>query len=353
MFVKFNKKVMAPAGEAGEAGGGSNLTGAAAFEERKRQKLSAERENQAPAGPDPDDQDDNGTPSEDLESGEELENDGQLDDGEYEDDDDSAGDLEDEAPDSDEDADSDEDEAVDWKQRFEDTQAAFTELSQERAEIEQQYGEMSSETLQYRFQLEDALAEVEQRAEFLRNTMAGNAQQYQNINWSQVPSDKVAEVQQAQQRALAMQQQAEQMFEQVQAQVKAQKDTVAKREAAIAKVRLARTIPGWGDKDQNPYGKIREFAVARGMDVNEFNRITNPVLIEALHAQMGIEESKKTVSRKRKRKPKAPRQRRGRQQERNPQGQFTKAQKDYAKNPTREGHENMMLAKLKRERKGR
>jgi hypothetical protein len=266
----------------------------ASFTARKAEQLRVERANQpeqpAPAPRQPEQDTDLGdqTPQPDMGSADVEEDDSQGlyadgEDAEYEDDaEDPDGTPSDES-DTDYEADD-----VNWEKRYKDLQSETQAVRENRGEMEQEHAESMSQHLKLRFDLEDRLSEATQRAEFLRNTMSGNAQQYQNIDWSRVPPDKVQEVQAQAQQAFQLQQQADTAYDQIMGQVNDTKTKVKQREAAIAKTRLVRTIPNWGNET---YGELREFAVNSGMPANMFNEITDPVIIEWAYAAKQIREA--------------------------------------------------------------
>lgn len=312
--------VNAPRVPAGEQG--------TSFRERTMQRLSTESGRQEPQQKQPLQAEDleHGTPSPYDGSAEDVEQDslqeGLYADDEAEDAEYSAEDLEDGTPSDDEET-AETDEESTWEKRYKDLQAAFTELSENREGMEREHAESMAQHLELRFELEDKLQEAVDRAGFLYNTMSGNAQRFRNINWSQVPPDKVQEVQAQAQAALQMEQQAAQAFQQVQQQSEETRKLVKQREAAIAKTRLRRTIPGWSNET---YAELREFAVNSGMAPQAFNELTNPVIIEWAYAAKQLAEVGRQGSQRRmtKRKAKVPTTRQPKQQVRNDRGQFAR-----------------------------
>ena len=122
------------------------------------------------------------------------------------------------------------------------------------------------------------------------------------------------------QQAMMMSQQAEQAWTQISGQESQVRDQLKQREAAIAKTRLRRTIPNWNN---DTYGEIRKFAAGQGMPVESFNEITDPVLIEALHAYSQLKGGASTVQQvKTNRKSAAPRGKAARRQPRDDRGKF-------------------------------
>ena len=208
---------------------------------------------------------------------------------------------------------------VDWEKRYRDLQSETQSIRESRSEMEQEHAESMSQHLQLRFEMEDRLKEAVQRAELMKNVMEGNAAQYRNINWAQIPPDKVQDVQAQAQQAFVLAQQADQAYQHMMQEQKSKLDEVKSREAAVAKIRLKRTIPNWGNE---AYNGIREFASSVGMPAQEFNEITNPVIIEALHAYKQLREGASSVQKLTNRKSSAPRGKAAKRQPRDERGQF-------------------------------
>ena len=227
-----------------------------------------------------------------------------------------------EAPDTEDDGEAEGEDST-WEKRYGDLRAEFNRYLEKQRGFEREHAESMSQHLELRFELEDKLSEAAQRAEFLYNTMSGNAQRFRNIDWSQVPADQVQAVQAQAQQALMMEQQAAQAFQQVRQHAEETHKLVKKREAAIAKTRLRRTIPNWSNE---VYAELREFAVNSGMAPQAFNEITDPVLIEWAYAAKQIADMgrKGTQKRTTKRKANVPTSRQPRQQSRNDRGQFAR-----------------------------
>ena len=291
------------------------------FRERKAAQLASERETEQPEGRETRRE---RTPSQPTGSTEDFEQDGQ----EFEGDDEydgEQGELFDDpdggAPDEDDDQDGPEGNH-DWQKRYQDLRAEYTQLTQERGEMSQEHANVMAETMRLRFDLEDRFNEATQRAEYMANIMGGNAAQYRNINWSQVPPEKLPELQAQAQQAFQMEQQANMAWQEIKGRADETKSQLKQREAAIAKIRLKRTIPNWGNET---YAKLREFAVSQGMDVQSFNDTTNPVVIEALHALMTLRGAGNTIRTNNKRKAKMPRGRNPQQQPRDARGKFERA----------------------------
>lgn len=319
-------KDVAPSVPAGVAEQGST------FRERKMQQLASESGQERQTPPRGEGLN-HGHPSQDDGSAEDVTHDegflGDEDEGYAEDEGDAddldAAALDDEAPAGDDEDGQAEDEDSPFKKRYEDLRAEFNRYLEQHKGFEQEHAESMSQHLELRFELEDKLTEAVQRAEFLYNTMSGNAARFKNINWSQVPPEKIQEVQAQAQQAMMMEQQAAQAFDQVRQQSEETQRLVKQREAAIAKTRLRRTIPNWSNET---YAELREFAANSGMAPQAFNEITNPVIIEWAYAARQLAEAGRHGSQRRttKRKAKVPTTRQPRQQVRNDRGQYAKKQ---------------------------
>jgi hypothetical protein len=208
---------------------------------------------------------------------------------------------------------------TDWEKRYSDLQSETQGIRDSRGEMDQEHAQSMSQHLQVRYELEDKLTEAVSRAEWMKNAMEGNAQQFRNIDWSRVPPDKVQEVQAQAQQAFMLQQQSQQAFEQMSEETGKTKELVKQREADIAKVRLRRTIPNWSNET---YAGLRDFAMEQGLPAAEFNNITNPVIIEALYTAQQIKTTGSNVQTSTTRKAQAPRGKAARRQSRNTRGQF-------------------------------
>lgn len=234
----------------------------------------------------------------------------------------SAAALEDEQPEA-EDLDAGDSGNVDWEKRYADLRSETDSILSTREDMAKEHAQSMTEHARLRYELEDTIKDAVQRADFLKKTMGGNADQYRNINWAQVPPDKVQEVQQQAQQAFALEQQAANAYEQYMTYATDALENNRRREAEIAKIRLKRTVPNWGNE---VYGQIREFAVSQGMDEKAFNEITDPVLIEWAYNAMQAKQAGSKVQTTTRRKAQPPRGRNARRQPRDERGQFASKQ---------------------------
>lgn len=326
---------------------------AMSFTERKRAELSAERDTRE-AGTRQVDDPSQRAPIEPAESADEQEDVSSesllADDEDLEIEEVEASDSEDGAPEGEE-TDEAEEDTTDWKKRYDDLELKFRETTENRTQIEKDLADQEAETLKVRFELEDRLEEVGQRAAFWLQTMTGNAQQYRNINWGAVAPDQIQKLQAEAQQALMLEQQAQQAYDATAKQISEQKETLKQREAEVAKMRLRRTIPDWGNEK---YNALRDYASQRGLDPQIFSDITSAPLIEMINDSMSMrtagESVEKTVSRRKAK----PGKRHVKRQPRDARGKFQKAQQDFQNNPGQRGRfSEMKLQQLQMERKGR
>lgn len=294
------------------------------FQERKAAQLASERSPEPEGNPAPAEAPENiGLPSEELESVGEQDLSQGLTDDEYDDQDelegsDGALSDEEEIPPT-EDQDEADEPNVDWEKRYQDLRSETQTLMESKKGMDREQAEAMAEHARYRFELEDTLSEAQQRADFFRQMMGSNAAKYRQINWAQVAPDQLSTLQQEAQQAFMLEQQANTAYEQF-AQHQDQMSAASKqREAEIARIRLRRTIPNW---DNKVYAEVRDFAVQEGMDVRQFNEITDPVVIEWAYNAMQSKNAGSQVQKSVRRKQKAPRGRNVRRQPRDERGQF-------------------------------
>jgi hypothetical protein len=314
-----------PAAQQGQQNTGQQAP-AQSFRERKAQQLRAERgedegqpNNPAPAAledeapPAPGDQQDvDLDPSQqdyaDDDYADDLDEDDGLDPDEgTQDEDDPAGDDE---------------QNVDWEKRYKDLQSETQSMFEQRGEMDREHAESMAQHAELRFEMEDNSRDALARAEFMRNAMQQRMQYYQNLDTSQIPVEQLQQLQQQYQQDYATAQRTEQAYQQMQQAEQQQRETVKRREAEVAKIRLRRTIPNWSNE---VYGELRDFAAERGMPAEAFNDITDPVVIEALHAYKQMSEGGNRVRKtKSKRRPQAPRNKAQRRQPRDERGKFAR-----------------------------
>lgn len=305
------------------------------FQEKKLASLSAERGSQPEAERPQERADPERVPVDQGESVDEQNDDDQAllaNDDDVDTEDETEEELDSENPSED---DTDEDtETVDWEKRYKDTQAALSEVTQNRKDIEQGLATEEAETLKYRFELEDVQKEARQRAEFWLQTMTGNANQYRNIDWSRVDPANVQNVQQQARQAMAMEQQAQQAYQQHMHQQDEQVQQVRSRDAQIANMRLRRTIPNWGNEK---LGELREYASSRGYDPKLFSEITSAPLIEMIEESYRLNNPSQTVERTAKKRTRGKPQRQAKRVDKSKRGEVKRANDAFAANPGQKG----------------
>lgn len=234
------------------------------------------------------------------------------------------------------------------EKQYKDLQRQFTKDRMQREEYESQLSNSMVSVTKTQHELEDSLNGARQMAELLQQEAAGNANQFRNIDWSQVPPDKVQHVQQMAQNAMHREQVTNQRLAQIhehQAQAFQQKMT---RQAELASRALQVKIPEWGS---DTYSSIRGHAESMGLSPEMFNMVTEPAVIEMFYHSMlykGAGKKAKTVAKRKSQKPASANQSR---QGRNAKGQFMNAKKNFEDSPnTRGAFAQMKAAQLAAER---
>ena len=255
---------------------------------------------------------------------------------------------------SDEDEDTDDDVPMDVKyqqleKRYKDLQRQFTKDRMQREEYESQLSNSMVSVTKTQHELEDSLQGAKQMAELLQGQWAGNASQFRNIDWSQVPPDKVQQVQAAAQNAFQQEQIASQRLHAINEQQNQAFQQKMTRQAELASRALQVKIPEWGSET---YSAIRGHAESMGLSPEMFNMVTEPSVIEMFYHSMmykGAGKKAKTVAKQSKsQKPASANQAR---QGRNARGQFMNAKKNFEQSPnTRGAFAQMKAAQLAAER---
>lgn len=234
------------------------------------------------------------------------------------------------------------------EKQYKDLQRQFTKDRMQREEYESQLSNSMVSVTKTQHELEDSLQGAKQMAELLQGQWAGNANQFRNIDWSQVPPDKVQQVQAAAQNAFQQEQIANQRLHAIneqQTQAFQQKMT---RQAELASRALQVKIPEWGSET---YSAIRGHAESMGLSPEMFNMVTEPSVIEMFYHSMlykGAGKKAKTVAKRKSQKPASANQAR---QGRNAKGQFMNAKKNFEESPnTRGAFAQMKAAQLAAER---
>jgi hypothetical protein len=173
---------------------------------------------------------------------------------------------------------------------------------------------------------------------------------FENLDWTQIPPEKMAAVRLQAQQAMANRNQVVQHFKNLTEQNGKAREQVKGREAEIAKNVLARRIPGWGDE---LYGKLRDHSVQLGYSSDDFNDLTDWRVMDLIHRdyERGLAIQKVTRV-KRKQKARVPRNRNGRIQPRSAKGRYKGAREDAFANPGDKGSfREMKFRQMQGERK--
>jgi hypothetical protein len=234
------------------------------------------------------------------------------------------------------------------EKQYKDLQRQFTKDRMQREEYESQLSDNMVAVTKTQHELEDSLTGARQMADLLQQEAAGNANQFRNIDWSQVPPDKVQQVQQLAQNAMHKEQIANQRLAQIHEQQTLAFQQKMTRQAELASRALQVKIPEWGSET---YSSIRGHAESMGLSSEMFNMITEPSVIEMFYHSMlykSAGKKAKTVAKHKSQKPASANQAR---QGRNAKGQFMNAKKNFEESPnTRGAFAQMKAAQLAAER---
>jgi hypothetical protein len=234
------------------------------------------------------------------------------------------------------------------EKQYKDLQRQFTKDRMQREEYESQLSENMVSVTKTQHELEDSLTGARQMAELMQQQWSGNASQFRNIDWSQVPPEKVQQVQQLAQNAFQQEQVANQRLAQINDQQNQAFQQKMTRQAQLASRALQVKIPEWGSET---YSSIRGHAESMGLSPEMFNMITEPSVIEMFYHSMmyrGAGKKAKTVAKRKSQKPASANQAR---QGRNARGQFMNAKKNFEDSPNQRGaFAQMKAAQLAAER---
>lgn len=244
-------------------------------------------------------------------------------------------------------------EVTEWEKRYKDAQSELTKYQQAKEQDALEHSNALAEVMQARYALDDRIKQQEQQGQFLVQMMSGNAEQYRNINWSQVPPDQLPQLQQAAQNAFMQEQSVKNAFAQQQEQAKQVQEEALRREATIARQRLTRTIPDF----DNTYPEMAKYAKSRGVDINRFNEIVDPALMEMIYDSMQMRTSSQTVEVEKPKQARPPKSRLAPSQPRGLDGKYKKAEEAYRKttDPRQRAvsWEDKTKLRLAQEKKGR
>ena len=147
-----------------------------------------------------------------------------------------------------------------------------------------------------------------------------------------------------------LEQQAQQAYESTKQELDAHTETMKQREAEVAKMRLRRTIPDWG---QDKYAELRSYAESRGLDPKIFNDLTSAPLIEMINDSYSMSSASQSVDKAvAKRKQSRPQRRNAKRKPQDTRGKLAKARQDFNANPGQRGRfAEMKTQELQMERR--
>jgi hypothetical protein len=231
---------------------------------------------------------------------------------------------------------------------YKDLQRQFTKDRQEREGYNQQISDQMVTMTKAQHELEDTLTSSRQMAELLQSEAKGKADQFRNLDWSQVPQERAQEVQAAMSAAFAREQNVNQALNHIAVQQQQHFQQKMTRQAELAARTLQMKIPNWG---QETYSSIRSHAGEMGLPVEMFNMVTEPAVLEMFYHSMmykGAGKKAKTVAKTKSQKPASANQART---GRNARGQFMNAKRNFEENPNQRGaFAQMKAAQLAAER---
>lgn len=219
--------------------------------------------------------------------------------------------------------DENEEHLTEWEKRYRDAQSELTKYQQTKEQDAREHAEAMEEVIRARYTLEDTLKNQQQQGEYLVQMATANADQYRNINWSQVPPDQLPVLQQQAQQAFLQEQQFKNTLAQRQSEAQAAREEALRREALIARQRLVRTIPDF----DSAYPQMAKYAAERGLSPSKFGEITDPALMEMIHDSMRMRKAPVEVEKKT--KAKLPKSRLSPDRARGTDGKFKKAERDF------------------------
>ena len=229
-------------------------------------------------------------------------------------------------------------------------QQALSRATANRKQIEEDFSTGIAENISMRHQLEDTMQSSTAQGEFWLGMANQQVSKFENLDWSQIPPEKMAAVRLQAQQAMANRGQIVQHFKNLAEKNSKDRELIKGREAEIAKNVLSRRIPGWGDA---LYGKLRDHSVQLGYSSDEFNDLTDWRVMELIHRDYERGEAiSKVQSVKRKQKAQVPRNRNGRLPPRSAKGRYRGAREDAFANPGDKGSfREMKFRQMQGERK--
>lgn len=328
------------------------------FAERKRAQLGEERAQRGPEAnvqQEPELQE--RSPRQELESGEDLSQSEMYTDetpeaeaGGYDgydvDEDD---DLQGEAPASDTD-DLPEEPVENWEKRYKEAERKLSEVTENRRAIEQEHADMMSANLSLKHGLEDQFNEAKRYVEAFKGGYDQQIAQLENaFNTGMIPPDELNNARTQYQQLVQQRNGLTQHIEQMSQQQAAAEQLERERKAEIARVRLARTIPGWG---KEKFEELGQYATSIGYSAEEFGEAIDYRFFELLNDSMQLRQAGDKVKNvKRQSKASGPK-RNARQQPRSADGRFRQAKQAFHDNPGQRGRfAEMKLAEMRKERR--
>ena len=229
-----------------------------------------------------------------------------------------------------------------WEARFRGAEKALSKATENRRAIEKEFADGISENITFRHNLEDLNNQAQQRAEFFLNLASQTVNQWEQLDWNQVPPEEIGKAKAQYQQAVAQRDQLTQALDQVSKKAAEDREISKTRQAEISRSVLQRRIPDWSD---DKYREVMSHGMKFGFDQKEMTEIVDWRVIMLLHNDMQTQQATEKVQQlKTEQKAKRPRNRNARQQPRNAQGRFRKSKDEAFAKPGDKGAFRQMMA---------
>lgn len=218
-------------------------------------------------------------------------------------------------------------EADEYKAKYEELEKEYRRVTANRKQIEEDFSQGIETNVKTQHELEDALTQAKQSADFFAQRAAQRVQQFQNLNIAALPAEQQQAARTQAQQAWQEHQQLQQYTAQLQEQQEQTKKQARKRQAEVTNAILRTRIPNWGEERNEALSKL---ALEKGFKQEELADITDHRVILLLNEVYENQKAAQTVDQSiKQRKAKPPKSRAGKQPARNAKGQYEKAQKDF------------------------
>lgn len=226
---------------------------------------------------------------------------------------------------------------------------ALSRVTENRKKIEQDFSDGIAANTRLKFDLEDTIEQQKAQGQVWLHMANQQVQKYENLNWSQVPPEKLGAYKQQATQAMNQRDQIMQVYSGLEEKSKQARELAKDREAEVSRNWLSTNIPNWGNE---LYSKLGEHATSLGYSAEDFQDITDFRIMNMIHKDFEKQQAVSKVQRvKTQQKARAPRNRNGRPQPKNAKGRFTSARKEaFSKPGDKESFREMKLRQMQAER---